>query len=622
MLSWDGKLEGDEVSNFKKFVLTIFIGIIALIMEFMFNQPQVAFWIIAIAGGVMAISMFIGMIQTLKSGKYGVDILAITAIVATLLVGEYWASLVVLVMLTGGDSLEDYASHQAGRELRTLLENSPQVAHKIVNEQLHDIEVEEASVNDLLLIKPGEIAPVDGTVETGTTLVDESSLTGESRPIEKSAGDEIMSGSIVKDTSIRIRVIKKASDSQYQKLVKLVEESKAKPAHFVRLADRYAVPFTLIAYIIGGFAWFISKDPVRFAEVLVVASPCPLILAAPVALVAGMSRSSRNGIVVKTGTTIEKLAKANTIAFDKTGTLTKGKLSVDEIQSENKQLSAKELLTLAASVEQESTHILARSLVAQAKEESLQLRAVKNLQEVTGKGVEAFVAGKKVRVGNASFAGNGFVGQTNKTVVYLTVDEQYVGYITFKDVLRLEARETINQLNQLGVEKTVMLTGDDAEIAYQIAEKVNISDVHAQCLPEEKIQVLKDLEEKQRPLIMVGDGVNDAPALATADIGIAMGAHGSTAASESADAVILKDDLTRVSEAIRLSKDTMKVAQQSVLIGIFICVALMLVASTGLIPALLGAALQEVVDTVSILSALRARREKSHTRMHMKPRIS
>ncbi|GMG61910.1 heavy metal translocating P-type ATPase [Tetragenococcus halophilus] len=610
------------MSNFKKFSLTVIVGIIALIMEFVFDQPQLAFWIIAIVGGLMAISMFIGMIQTLKSGKYGVDILAITAIIATLLVGEYWASLMVLIMLTGGDSLEDYASHQAGRELRSLLENSPQVAHKIVDEQLYDIEVDEATVDDLLLIKPGEIVPVDGSVVAGTTLVDESSLTGESRPVEKNPNDEMMSGSIVKDASIRIKVTKKASDSQYQKLVKLVEESEAKPARFVRLADRYAVPFTLIAYIIGGLAWFVSKDPVRFAEVLVVASPCPLILAAPVALVAGMSRSSRNGIVVKTGTTIEKLAKANSIAFDKTGTLTEGKLSVDDIHSESEQVSEEELLSLAASVEQESTHILARSLVAQARDEKLQLQAVENLQEVTGKGVEAFVDGKKVRIGNASFAGDDYVGQTNKTVVYITVDEQYVGYITFKDILRSEARETIHQLNQLGIEKTVMLTGDDAEIAHQIAESVNISDVHAQCLPEEKIQVLKDLEEKQRPLIMVGDGVNDAPALAVADIGIAMGAHGSTAASESADAVILKDDLSRVSEAVRLSKDTMKVAQQSVLIGIFICVALMLIASTGLIPALLGAALQEVVDTVSILSALRARREKIHTRMHLKPKMS
>lgn len=318
------------MSNVKKFLLTVMIGIVALILEFGFHQNQLAFWLIAIVGGVMTISMLIGMIETLRSGKYGVDILAITAIVATLLVGEYWASLMVLIMLTGGDSLEDYASHQASRELRSLLDNSPQTAHRIDGERISDLSVEEVQVGDIILVKPGEVVPVDGRVLSGESFVDESSLTGESKPIEKKINDELMSGSINGDAALRFKVTKAAKDSQYQTLVKLVKESEAKPAHFVRLADRYAVPFTIIAYVIGGVAWFVSKDPVRFAEVLVVASPCPLILAAPVALVAGMSRSSRNGIVVKTGSTIEKLARAKSIAFDKTGTLTEGRLSVEK----------------------------------------------------------------------------------------------------------------------------------------------------------------------------------------------------------------------------------------------------------------------------------------------------
>jgi P-type E1-E2 ATPase len=319
------------MSNVKKFLLTVVIGIVALILEFGFHQERLAFWLVAIVGGIMAITMLIGMVKTLRSGKYGVDILAITAIIATLLVGEYWASLMVLIMLTGGDSLEDYASHQASRELRSLLDNSPQVAHRVKEEEVTDIEVEEVQVGDTILVKPGELVPVDGRVIAGESFVDESSLTGESKPVEKELNDELMSGSINGDAALRFKVTKTAKDSQYQTLVKLVKESEAKPAHFVRLADRYAVPFTLIAYIIGGIAWFVSKDPVRFAEVLVVASPCPLILAAPVALVAGMSRSSRNGIVVKTGTSIEKLARAKSIAFDKTGTLTEGRLSVEEI---------------------------------------------------------------------------------------------------------------------------------------------------------------------------------------------------------------------------------------------------------------------------------------------------
>ncbi|MDT2598275.1 heavy metal translocating P-type ATPase [Enterococcus hulanensis] len=598
------------MSNIKKFLLTVMIGIVALILEFGFHQNRLAFWLVAIVGGIMTVTMLIGMIETLRSGKYGVDILAITAIVATLLVGEYWASLMVLIMLTGGDSLEDYASHQASRELRSLLDNSPQTAHRIKGEEITDLAVEEVEVGDLILVKPGELVPVDGRVVEGESFVDESSLTGESKPIEKKQNDELMSGSINGDAALRFKVTKAAKDSQYQTLVKLVKESEAKPAHFVRLADRYAVPFTIIAYVIGGVAWFVSKDPVRFAEVLVVASPCPLILAAPVALVAGMSRSSRNGIVVKTGTTIEKLANAKSIAFDKTGTLTEGKLSVEDIKVDSDHFSKEELITYAASGEQESSHILARSLVAFAKEKKIDLFPVTELEEITGQGIQAKVNGKNIRVGKASFAGSPIELTNEHTAVYVSVDNQYIGYITFTDIVRKESADTIKALNDLGIKKTIMLTGDHQSIANQIAHEVGISEVHAECLPEEKIKVLKMLNDGDRPGIMVGDGVNDAPALAVADVGIAMGAHGSTAASESADAVILKDDLSRVSEAVRLSQDTMRIARQSVLIGLVICIILMLIASTGVIPALLGAALQEVIDTVSILSALRARKDR------------
>jgi heavy metal translocating P-type ATPase len=469
--------------------------------------------------------------------------------------------------------------------------------------------VEDVQVGELILVKPGELVPVDGRVVAGESFVDESSLTGESKPIEKKANDELMSGSINGDAALRFKVTKAAKDSQYQTLVKLVKESEAQPAHFVRLADRYAVPFTLIAYVIGGVAWFVSKDPVRFAEVLVVASPCPLILAAPVALVAGMSRSSRNGIVVKTGTTIEKLARAKSVAFDKTGTLTKGKLSVDTIHPTSKDYSEEALIAYAASGEQESSHILARSLVAYAKDQKMTLYPVSELEEVTGQGIQAIVEGKKIRVGKAAFAGSAVSLSKEKTAVFVSIEGESIGYITFTDVVRKESAETIKALKELGIKKTIMLTGDHQVIADQIAREVGITEVHAECLPEEKINVIKTLSEADRPGIMVGDGINDAPALGVADIGIAMGAHGSTAASESADAVILKDDLSRVSEAVRLSQDTMRIARQSVLIGIVICVVLMLIASTGVIPALLGAALQEVIDTVSILSALRARKD-------------
>lgn len=594
------------MAHFKKFLLTVFIGMIALISEFIFKQPQIAYLIIAVTGGFLAFFMFLEMIKTLRSGKYGVDILAITAIVATLIVREYWASLMILVMLTGGDSLEDYANKKASKELQSLLDRTPRTAHKLEDGKLKEIAVDSIEIDDIIVVKPGEIVPADGRVVKGESQFDESSLTGEAKPITKMVGDELMSGSVNGNDSIQMQIEKRAADSQYQLIIKLVEESKEKPAHFVRLADRYAVPFTLIAYLIGGVSWWLSKDPLRFAEVLVVASPCPLILAAPIALVAGMSRSSKNGIVVKTGTTIEKLARTKTVAFDKTGTITKGFLEVAEIKPEPS-ITEDTLLLYAASAEQESSHILARSLLKNVPHD--QLLAVSDLKEITGQGIQAFVAEHQVKIGRASFVGTAEV-QTTKTAIYVAIDGQFMGTILFSDSLRPEAKETIQGLKKLGISDLMMVTGDGQAIAESIATEVGLTSIHARCLPQDKLKILEQIPEKNRPVTMVGDGVNDAPALAIADVGIAMGAHGSTAASESADAVILKDDLTKVTTAVMISKRTMQVAKQSVLIGIFICVILMLVASMGVIPALFGAVLQEVVDTVSILSALRARSDR------------
>lgn len=605
------------MTNFKKFVLVLAVGAAALVAEFGFGQSAVAFWLIVIVGGLTTISMFIGMIETLRSGKYGVDILAITAIIATLAVGEYWASLMVLVMLTGGDSLEDYAGKQAGRELSALLDNSPQIAHVLTGETIRDLPVDEVAVGALVLVKPGEVVPVDGRVSAGSSFVDEASLTGESKPVDKQPGDELMSGSLNGDAPLRFTVTKKAADSQYQTLVKLVKESQTKPARFVRLADRYAVPFTAVAYLIGGVAWFVSKDPVRFAEVLVVASPCPLILAAPIALVAGMSRSSRNGIVVKTGTTIEKLAETKSVAFDKTGTITAGSLSVNEIRSFDGRYTEAELLQLSASAEQESNHILARSLTQEAKARKTALLPVSELAESTGQGITATVAGQQLKIGKAAFAGCPESHREDQTAVYIAIAGIAAGRITFADILRPEAPATMAALRQAGVQHIKMLTGDHQRIAEKIAGRAGITEVHAECLPADKIRIIQETASDERPLVMVGDGVNDAPALAAANVGIAMGAHGSTAASESADAVILKDDLSRVATAVTVAQDTMKIARQSVLIGIFICVVLMLIAATGIIPALLGAALQEVVDTVSILSALRAKNDRSNQKLRI-----
>lgn len=597
-----------RLSNKQKLGLILVIALIALVLQFGFHYPLLAQIIVTIAGALVALTMFIGMIKTLRSGKYGVDLLAILAVVATLSVSEYWAAMVILVMLTGGDALEDYAAKKANTELKALLDNSPRRAHVVSPTGTTDVAVDDVKVGQHVVVKPGELVPVDGVVITGHSDFDESSLTGEARPVAKTVGSPVMSGALNGDEAVTIKVTKLAKDSQYQQLVKLVKEAESTPAHFVRLADRYAIPFTIAAVAISLVAWGISQDPRRFAEVLVVASPCPLILAAPVAMVSGMSRASRNGIVVKTGSVLEKLAGAKTGAFDKTGTITNGHLTVARVLPAA-EVTTERLLHLAASAEQDSSHILARSLIKYTSAKQISLAPVANLSEVTGRGITATIEGHQVKVGKLSFvAPQSAQAALTTTAIYVSVDGQYYGAISFTDHVRPEATATVARLKLLGVTNLMMLTGDQRAIAQQVAKKVGITAVKADLLPEDKIAALKAVPDDRHPLFMVGDGVNDAPSLATADVGIAMGANGSTAASETADVVILKDDLAKVAKAVAISKDTLRIAKQAVLIGIAICTALMLIASLGVIPAFIGAMLQEVIDTVSILWALKARK--------------
>lgn len=596
-----------RLSNKQKLWLTIIIAGIALILQYGFHYPLLAQIIVTIAGAIVALTMLVGMVKTLRSGKYGVDLLAILAVVATLAVGEYWAAMVILVMLTGGDALEDYAAKKANTELKALLDNSPRFAHVVTPDGSKDVPVNDVPVGAKIIVKPGELVPIDGLIIKGTGEFDESSLTGEARPVAKTVGDTVMSGSINGDEAITLTVTKLAKDSQYQQLVKLVQEAEQTPAHFVRLADRYAVPFTVAAILVSLLAWWLSKDPRRFAEVLIVASPCPLILAAPVAMVSGMSRASRNGIVVKTGSVLEKLAGARTGAFDKTGTITNGHLTVAQILPAGT-ITKERLLHLAASAEQDSSHILARSLLAYASQHNISLAAVSGLTEETGKGITAMIEDHQVKVGKRQFvAPQNQQAALDTTAIYVSVDGTYYGAIAFTDHVRPEAAQTMTKLKAAGVTNLIMLTGDQRAIAQQVAKAVGISTVKADLLPQDKIAALQSIPQSEHPVFMVGDGVNDAPSLATADVGIAMGAHGSTAASETADVVILKDDLAKVAKAVTISQDTLRIAKQAVLIGIAICTVLMLIASTGVIPAFVGAMLQEVIDTVSILWALKAR---------------
>lgn len=601
-----------KLSNKQKLWLIIIIAAVAVILQYACGYPLLAQILVTVVGAVVALSMFIEMVKSIRTGDYGVDLLAILAVVATLAVSEYWAAMVILVMLTGGDALEDYAAKKANTELKTLLDNTPQTAHVVKDGTTIDVGVKEVPIGANVIVKPGEIIPLDGKVITGQSDLDESSLTGESRPVSKIPGDEVMSGSVNGANSITIRVTKLAKDGQYQQLVKLVKTAESSPAHFVRLADHYAVPFTIAAIVIALAAWWWSGNPVRIAEVLVVASPCPLILAAPIAMISGMSRASRNGIVVKTGTVLEKLANAKTGAFDKTGTITNGQLEVGQvIVAPHAKFTSEEVLKLAASAESESSHILARSLINYAKKQSIKLSPVKELQELTGKGITASVDDHQLKIGKLTFVDPaGKQELLPYTAVYIAIDGQYAGAVTFIDHVRSEAQRTMNELRKMGVTNLMMLTGDQASFAKEVAKQVGISDVKTNLLPQGKIAALKAIPLDQHPVFMVGDGVNDAPSFVTADVGIAMGAHGATAASESASVVIIRDDLSRIAKIVEISQDTIKIAKQAVLIGIAICTILMLIACTGILPAFVGAMFQEVIDTVSILWALKARKIK------------
>lgn len=607
-----------------KFFTILGIGVIAAILDFLCGAPKIGTWpisgiLIDIFGIFMAITMLREMIHTLESGRWGVDILAIIAVVSTMIVGDYWAAWMILIMLTGGDSLEDYATSQADKELRSLLQNSPRIADKLVNGKIEEVKVDDLKIGDTVLIKPGSQVPVDGEIIKGNSSFDQSSLTGESVPVDKKVGDDLMSGSINGDAAVEMKVTKAAKDSEYQSIVALVKSSEAKPAKFVKMADRYAVPFTIISLIIGIAAMITSAvtNPalgwqghfLRFAQVMVVASPCPLLIAAPVAMVSGMSSMSRSHIIVKSGTTLEKLSRTLTFAFDKTGTLTENQLVIDQVVlAKDSSISKEELQGLAASVEQQSSHVIATSLV-KSTDKNL-IKPVTNLKEATAKGVSGEVDGKLVKVGKLSYVDPDQEKITvNSTAVFVSIDNKFAGYITFQDQIRKNTPETIARLRCQGIKQIMMLTGDRRSVADKVATEAGIreSEVHADLLPAQKIQAIRDVKPNLRPVAMVGDGVNDAPSLMAADVGIAMGAKGATAASESADAVIMVNDISKVNDAVAISKHTMKVAHVDIITAICIVILIELIAFTGIIPAFWGAILQEVVDLITILLALLAK---------------
>lgn len=588
--------------------LTLAVGLLGIIL-FLTGSGAVVQWIFSVYALGMAAWQGMNMVRDLLRGHWGLDILAVTAIVATVAVGEYVAALLVVLMLTGGEALENYANQRAKRELDALLAREPQLAHRVTDEGVVDIRADKVRPGDHLLVRPSEVVPVDATLMSDQASIDQSSLTGESVPVEKLAGDDLLSGSINGQAAIEVVATATAAASQYQQIVALVAEAAQSKAPVVRLADRYAVPFTLFSLVLAGVAWWLSGDPVRFAEVLVLATPCPLLISAPVAFIGGMSRAAHNGVIVKSGEVLEQLASAKTAVFDKTGTLTYGSPTLTEVRPQTG-FTHDELLGAVASAEQYSSHVLAAAFIAAAHDAGLPLAEAEWAREEATNGIQAQISGREVAVGKFAFVA-GLASDAARTAigpgqlaVYVAVDGRYAGALLASDRLRDNAKATLERMDSLGVHHTMMLTGDAQETADHIATELGISTVHADCLPADKVDTVQTIAE--RPVIMVGDGINDAPVLAVADVGIAMGAKGATAASESADAVILVDDIYRTAKAVEIGRDTVRIALQSIWLGIIVSIGLMIVAAFGFIPATAGALLQELVDLATILAALRA----------------
>jgi heavy metal translocating P-type ATPase len=599
------------LKEYKLFSLAVVAVIAAGIFQ-LSGLGEVARWILGVVAIIETLPLLKGMWEDLRTGTYGIDILAITAIVTAVILNEGWAAMVVVLMLTGGESLEDYAEHRSKSELDALLSRAPQLAHLVKSRgTVVDVKVSEVHTGNKLIIRPGEVVPVDATIIEGSASFDESSLTGESIPQAKDKGDQILSGSINLDGSITVTALHSAADSQYEQIVKLVRAAANSQAPFVRLADRYAIPFTIVSFIIAGTVWAVSGHAIRFLEVIIVATPCPLILAAPIAIISGMSRSAKAGIIIKTGSALERFAQAKTFAFDKTGTLTVGTPKVAAITAYGS-FKDTDVLQAAATLEQNSNHVLARAILEAAQAAGVRLAKGKHIKEVSGQGLSAQYSGKHVLVGRLSFIQNEGAAlpknfdpkKIQQTATYVAIDGELAGVITFADELRPESKPTLQKLKQLGVKHILMVTGDSTATAQKIAGQLGITEVKAEALPADKLIAIEKLPH--RPVAFIGDGVNDAPVLTASDVGIALGARGSTAASESADIVVLQDSLAQVSQGLEIAKHSFKIARQSILVGIALSFVLMIVFATGKFPPIYGAALQEVVDVVVIFNALRA----------------
>jgi heavy metal translocating P-type ATPase len=561
----------------------------------------------------VALHVAIGVIRSLLGGRLGVDVIAFASILGALVLDEAAAAAVIALMVAGGEALEAWAEGRAQGALTELLARAPRAAARISNGEITEITLDAIAPGDLLLVRPGETVPADGTLEDAGATLDESMLTGEPLPVSLQQGARVRSGGVNAGGAFRLRASAGAAGSTYAAIIRLTQAAAQSRAPLVRLADRWAIGFILLTALLAGAAWAITGDPRRALAVLVVATPCPLILAAPIALVAGIGRAARRGIVVKGGAALERLARIRTVIFDKTGTLTPGRPRLAGIEADPS-LGRDAALRLAAALAQASTHPVSVALVATARARGFDLPVPEAVEETPGGGLSGQVDGKTLTLGSEGFLIGRSMGPENGlfaaalvsaagSVAWLAVEGRAAAAFIMADGLREEAPRAVRALRQLGIERIVMVTGDRAAAATPIAAALRLDAMLADRDPAGKLTALK---AERGPVAMVGDGVNDAPVLAAADVGIAMGAHGTAAAAEAGDVVLLADRLDRTAEAIAIARRARRIALQAILLGMGLSLLAMMAAAFGWLSPLAGALLQEGIDVAAILYALRA----------------
>ncbi len=576
----------------------------------------------AVGAVVVLVPLVISTTRSLLRGDVGVDAIALVAIVWALALGEFLAAAIVALMMSGGAALESWAAGRARRELRLLVERAPRIAHRYVGETLEEVQVEVLAVGDLVSVRAGEIVPADGAVASSEAVLDESALTGEALPVTIASHGHVRSGTANAGDAFDLRVTSPAAESAYAAIVRLVRASEVDRAQFTRLADRYAAYFLPFSLLLAGLAWLGSGDPTQGLAVMVVATPCPLILAAPIAFVAGLSRAARAGIIVKGAGALERLGTTRTVLLDKTGTLTVGQPELEQVITYGRR-DADEVLRLAASVDQMSTHVLAESLVVAAAARGLVLALPTGTTEDAGRGIIGTIEGSAIAVGSSGWLeSNGYTGVRDharehdtgdgagRAKILVGIDGELAAVIVMGDRLRPGADTLANELHHVGVTHVALVTGDRAEIAEEVARNAGIEKVYAEQTPADKLDVVRSVRDQpeMRNVVMVGDGINDAPALALADVGIAMAGKGATISSETADVVITVDNANRIALSISIGRRSLHIARQSVGYGLGLSVAAMFVAAFGYLPPVWGALFQEVIDVAVILNALRALR--------------